>query len=81
MGPVTKAYLWLSMPVVFLIALYGAVQQMPDFITVYFTWVWFVMVLVIMTASLGLLAQGLQIMKHEDELEDGEPEEPKKAAH
>jgi hypothetical protein len=54
---------WLAMPAVFLVILYFLVAGTPAFITDNFILVWFVMVLVIMTASLGLLVQGLSAPK------------------
>jgi hypothetical protein len=58
-----RAYLWLSLPIVYILVVWGALQQAPDFVTVQFTWVWFGMVVVVMTASLGLLAEGLELIK------------------
>lgn len=77
-----KAALLLVMVPAFLLVLLGAVMQTPDFITVNFTVVWFVMVLVIMTASLALLASGLSEPKKAPKAHSADKgDEKPKSAH
>ena len=73
-----KVYIWFAVPALFLVALFLAVRQTPDFITVNFMFVWFAMVLTVVGAALGILWSGLQGSGKDKETE---PHGPAESSH
>ena len=69
----------LMLPLAFILGLVAVVRSNPSFITDNFTFVWFLMVLVVITSSLGLLWVALSAKDEADGDDHGDA--PKEAAH
>jgi hypothetical protein len=69
------------LPLAFILGLYAVVRENPSYITDNFTFVWFLMVLVVITSALGLMYVAITGKDGDEAEEHDHGEAAKEAAH